>query len=620
MERVQDPLRFGDPNDDDMEDLTAQLEQQLQTSGRRASQDSIDLGNAADLGDGSHLAPHSLDESQLPPMDTFASYGQLVLPPSYEESFLCENVTLPARPSAPSTENNEIRSPTLPTPMRHSNQLLHIRVSDPVKREQTGLFGMKGGYISYLVSTQTQLPNYKPNPQVRRRFKDFVALADLLKVRFRGYFVPPRPEKNAVEAQRLTDGFVEERRLALEKYVNRLAKHPIIACSEELRLFLQCEEDLTSSLAWTSMHPLATSTLVEGTAKFSKQLFGLERGVVDPVQATLPAAKTGDFMRVMKEARQGMSSATSAKLSEEEMVLRQEKERCENRKEALLLASRAAERLVRCMDKQALVYGDLGLSLFKVFKYEETDGRSLANYTGTNKQSSQIMADCRVSGTTCVRVGRLHRKATAKSAMELMTLHEHLAFMPAVTKGLGSREHQLLTSITLDNDLESKKKQITDLEVAGAKVFGGDQSKLRRVADLRSDVAKLELSVQAAHAEYDKIMTVNMQELTRLRTDTYRDYLAMMTSFVTVSAAASERCLEYWLVLARELGASDADVTRAKSSLAGVALPTTASSSASQSPRDVASGSGSAPERHSPSSSGGSGGPGGGGGGSDPLS
>lgn len=30
--------------------------------------------------------------------------------------------------------------------------------------------------------------------------------------KYRGYFVPPRPEKNAVEGQRMTDAFVEERR------------------------------------------------------------------------------------------------------------------------------------------------------------------------------------------------------------------------------------------------------------------------------------------------------------------------------------------------------------------------------------------------------------------------
>lgn len=49
---------------------------------------------------------------------------------------------------------------------------------------------------------------------------------------FRGYFVPPRPEKNAVEGQRMSDAFVEERRLALQKYLQKLAAHPAIGPSE----------------------------------------------------------------------------------------------------------------------------------------------------------------------------------------------------------------------------------------------------------------------------------------------------------------------------------------------------------------------------------------------------
>jgi hypothetical protein len=54
----------------------------------------------------------------------------------------------------------------------------------------------------------------------------------LLQAKFRGYFVPPRPEKNAVEGQRMSDGFVEERRASLQKYLQKLAAHPVIGPSE----------------------------------------------------------------------------------------------------------------------------------------------------------------------------------------------------------------------------------------------------------------------------------------------------------------------------------------------------------------------------------------------------
>jgi hypothetical protein len=52
--------------------------------------------------------------------------------------------------------------------------------------------------------------------------------------RYRGYFVPARPEKNVVEGSRPTEAFVEERRAALERYLNKLARHPAIKNSEVL--------------------------------------------------------------------------------------------------------------------------------------------------------------------------------------------------------------------------------------------------------------------------------------------------------------------------------------------------------------------------------------------------
>ena len=84
------------------------------------------------------------------------------------------------------------------------------------------------------------------------------ALADLLKLTHRGYFIPPRPEKNPVEGQRanqvrslpplcavrdltciademcwgVLQEFVEARRAALQHYMEQLAQHPVISRSE----------------------------------------------------------------------------------------------------------------------------------------------------------------------------------------------------------------------------------------------------------------------------------------------------------------------------------------------------------------------------------------------------
>ena len=61
------------------------------------------------------------------------------------------------------------------------------------------------------------------------------ALGDLLKTTHRGYFIPPRPEKNPVEGQRASADFVEGRRTALQHYLEQLAAHPVISQSEVRR-------------------------------------------------------------------------------------------------------------------------------------------------------------------------------------------------------------------------------------------------------------------------------------------------------------------------------------------------------------------------------------------------
>ena len=69
-----------------------------------------------------------------------------------------------------------------------------------------------------------------PRSEVRRRFNDFVALADLLVETQRGYFIFPRPDKGALEGAasgKSEAEFVESRRVELERYLARLAEHQI---------------------------------------------------------------------------------------------------------------------------------------------------------------------------------------------------------------------------------------------------------------------------------------------------------------------------------------------------------------------------------------------------------
>ncbi len=77
-------------------------------------------------------------------------------------------------------------------------------------------------------------------------------------------------------------------------------------------MFVQSENELESCPAWHALTPPPPAGLMESTAKFSKQLLGLEQSVLDPVQVSVhawlsrqlhtPAAHT------IARCKQGMAS------------------------------------------------------------------------------------------------------------------------------------------------------------------------------------------------------------------------------------------------------------------------------------------------------------------------
>ncbi|MQL80718.1 hypothetical protein Taro_013164 [Colocasia esculenta] len=139
---------------------------------------------------------------------------------------------IPAQMSPPGSSSPSPRSPS-------NRPFLSVSVTDPVK-----LGNGVQAYISYRVLTKTNFPDYQgPEKIVIRRYSDFVWLRYRLCEKYRGIFIPPLPEKSAVEKFRFTSEFIEMRRQALDVFINRIASHPDLQQSDELRTFLQEDEE-----------------------------------------------------------------------------------------------------------------------------------------------------------------------------------------------------------------------------------------------------------------------------------------------------------------------------------------------------------------------------------------
>ncbi|KAF8320548.1 lipid binding protein [Cantharellus anzutake] len=131
---------------------------------------------------------------------------------------------------------------------------LDVELKDPVKE----LDGTKDAYISYLVCASTNLITFSsPKPSARRRFQDFVFLHENLVRDFPACVVPPLPGKHRLEyitGDRFSPEFVEHRRVELERFLVRIARHPILQRATLVRSFFE-STDWTVKMHQHLAHP-----------------------------------------------------------------------------------------------------------------------------------------------------------------------------------------------------------------------------------------------------------------------------------------------------------------------------------------------------------------------------
>ena len=383
-----------------------------------------------------------------------------------------------------------------------------------------------------------------PKGEVRRRFNDFVALADLLVETQRGYFVFPRPDKGAFEtaaAGKSETEFVESRRVDLEHYLRRLAQHPVVGRSDELRVFLTAEGSLASSFHWQQLQPFRGS-LVEGVARLPRQLLGSDSMAPTTADAAKNPRHTNDLLRRLKEMgermRQEYKPPTS--LPENESSLRQTTVKVEAYAEVLAQASRRAEKLLREFERSGVATGDLGLALIRLAKYEDEEGDKCGDYTDIGAGAKVVAADARRVGMAAVRTSRLARSATAESVSALEPLHTELALAPAVVDAMREREAALVTVDSIRDDIAKKAAALSAAEEST------DPGKVRKSQTLRNELASLEAACDAAEAEYEKVKNRNVTELQRWRSERQAEFTRMSAAYARVAALFQERTGEVW--------------------------------------------------------------------------
>lgn len=362
-----------------------------------------------------------------------------------------------------------------------------------------------------------------------------VTLSDRLSEAYRGFFIPPRPDKSIVESQVMQkQEFVEQRRVSLEKYLRRLADHPVIRKSDEFRVFLQVQGKL----------PLVGSTdvasrVLDGAVKLPKQLMG--ESVIAPSEVVQPAKGGRDLLRLFKELKQSMANdwgGSKPLVVEEDKEFLAKKERVHELEQQINGASQQAESLVKAQQDMGETMGELGLAFIKLTKFENEEAVS---------ESQRVRAtDMKGVATAAVKASRLFRELNSQTVKHLDTLHEYLGLMLAVHSAFTDRTNALLTVQTLLSELSSLQSRAEKLEAASSKIFGGDKSRTRKLEELQDTIRATEDAKNVAIREYERIKENNRSELERLDRERQADFLNMLKGFVVNQVGYAEKIANVW--------------------------------------------------------------------------
>ncbi|KAG8371531.1 hypothetical protein BUALT_Bualt13G0097600 [Buddleja alternifolia] len=423
---------------------------------------------------------------------------------------------------------------------------LRITVSNPQKEVESSNSIVPGGntYVTYLITTSTNILDYGGSDfSVRRRFKDVVTLSDRLCEGYRGFFIPPRPDKSVVESQVMQkQDFVEQRRVELEKYLRRLAGHPMIKKSDELRVFLTVQGRM----------PLPTSIdvasrVLDGAVRLPSQLLGESRSVVEPQDVVQPAKGGRDLLRFFKELKQSVVNDwgnSRPPVEEEDKEFLEKKEKLWDLEQQLNNASKQAESLVKAQQDMGETMGELGLAFIKLTKFE--------NEQAVLNTQRVRASDMKSVATSAVKASRLYRELNAQTVKHFDTLHEYMGLMLAVHNAFSDRSSALLTVQTLISELSSLHSRAEKLETASSKIFGGDKSRIHKLEELKDAIRVTEDAKGCAIREYERIKENNRSEIQRLDRERQDDFVNMLKGFVTSQVAYSEKIANEWAKVAEE--------------------------------------------------------------------
>ncbi|WIA39527.1 hypothetical protein OEZ86_005618 [Tetradesmus obliquus] len=385
-----------------------------------------------------------------------------------------------------------------------------IVVADPVKQGE----GVSA-YVSYKVRTTTRLPQYnRPSCEVIRRFRDFVHLEGQLAEKHKGVILPPLPEKNAVQKFQMSQEFIEDRRRALQVFLNRVAAHPVLAKSASLQLFLEATEDTWAVEMARGQAAAAGAAAGGGPKKRLEDAVGWIKG--------LGAAATNI---VGSSSRATDTAEDPEYIKVRDYLVALESHLSEAHRQAARLTAKEVE-----LGEATLEFGQ---ALERLGRLEE--GNVSEAFSQMSSRSAELVAARR-------------KGCEALAARFEAPLKEAVRSVRAVTAVCTDRALALATHMAAKHEVDAKK-------VRWAKLRGTPGSPQDKLTEAEREVSEAEERLRSSKIAYEELVATMTEELNRWQKERAADMAALLRDFALAQASMASEGVRAWSGLLAELQA-----------------------------------------------------------------
>ncbi|KAK0109933.1 Vacuolar protein sorting-associated protein 5 [Cadophora gregata] len=338
----------------------------------------------------------------------------------------------------------------------------------------------------------------QPEFAVTRRYRDFLWLYNSLHANNPGVVVPPPPEKQAVG--RFDTNFVESRRAALERMLNKTAAHPTLQHDADLKLFLESE-----------------AFNVDVKHKERKEPLGESKGMFSGL---------------------GLSVGGGGKFVEQDDWFHERRiylDALENQLKALL---KAMDTVVAQRKGLAEAAGDFSASLHALSTVELS-----ASLSGPLEGLSDLQ----------IRIKELYDRQAQQDVLTLgITIDEYIRLIGSIKQAFGSRQKAYHSWHAAEQEMQKRK-------ATKEKLLRQGKTQQDRLTQMHADVADAERKVHQARLLFEDMGRLMRGELERFEREKVEDFKSAVETFLESAVEAQKELIEIWETFLMQLDAEEDD-------------------------------------------------------------